>query len=81
MILPDTEKNPDRIIRLEPSPRRVRLKFGDEWIADSTEMMLMFETGHLPVYIFRSRTCGWTFFIPRITSPTASTRVRPRIGP
>ena len=49
---PGFEKNPDRIIRLEPSPRRVRLKFGDEWIADSTEMMLMFETGHLPVYYF-----------------------------
>ena len=26
---PGFEKNPDRIIRLEPSPRRVRLKFGE----------------------------------------------------
>ena len=47
--------NPDRVIRLEPSPRRVRVKFGGEWIADSTGMTLMFETGHLPVYYFPVR--------------------------
>ena len=45
-------KNPERNIHFESSPRRVRVKFGDEWIADSTEMMLMYETGHLPVYYF-----------------------------
>ena len=66
---PGFKKNPDRIICLEPSPRRVRLKFGEEWIADSTDMMLMFESVS-PYTIFRSRTYGWTFFIPRITSPT-----------
>jgi uncharacterized protein (DUF427 family) len=49
---PGFEKNPDRDIRLEPSPRRVRVRFGDKWIADSTEMMLMYESGHLPVYYF-----------------------------
>lgn len=41
-------KNPDR--RLEPSPRRV--PFGGEWVADSTNMMLMPGSRYLPVYYF-----------------------------
>ncbi len=49
---PGYQKNPDHPIRLESSPRRVRVKFGDTWIADSTDMALMFEHGHLPVYYF-----------------------------
>ena len=52
---PGFKKNPNRIVRLEPSPRRVRVKFGDEWIADSTNTVLMYETGHLPVYYFPMR--------------------------
>ena len=78
---PGFKKNPDRIICLEPSPRRVRLKFGEEWIADSTDMMLMLETGHLPVYYFPVKDVRLTFFIPRITAPTVSTRAKPRTGP
>ena len=49
---PGFAKNPDWIVLLEPSPRRVRVKFGGEWIADSTDMVLMYESGHLPVYYF-----------------------------
>ena len=41
-------RNPDR--RLEPLPRRVL--FGGERVADSTNMMLMLESRHLPVYYF-----------------------------
>jgi uncharacterized protein (DUF427 family) len=44
--------NPDYKVLLEPSPRRVRVKFGGEWIADSTKAQLLFETRHLPVYYF-----------------------------
>ena len=36
----------------EPSPRRVRVKFNGEIIADSTNAHLLFETRHLPVYYF-----------------------------
>ena len=39
-------------IDFEPSPRRVRVVFGDATIADSTAVRLMHETGHLPVYYF-----------------------------
>ena len=49
---PGYQKNPDHHIRLEPSPRRVRVKFGGEWIADSVNMRLMYEVRHLPVYYF-----------------------------
>jgi uncharacterized protein (DUF427 family) len=49
---PGYVKNPERDIHFEKSPRRVRVKFGGEWIADSTEMVLMYESGHLPVYYF-----------------------------
>lgn len=49
---PGYRKNPDHTITLEPSPRRVRVQFGGEWIADSTDMRLMYEVNHLPVYYF-----------------------------
>ncbi|MGH7073295.1 MAG: DUF427 domain-containing protein [Stellaceae bacterium] len=44
--------NPDYRILFEPSPRRVRVKFNGEIVADSTEAHLLFETRHLPVYYF-----------------------------
>ena len=49
---PSFVKNPDREIRLERSPQRVRVKYGGEWIADPVDMMLMYETGHQPLYYF-----------------------------
>jgi uncharacterized protein (DUF427 family) len=39
-------------VHVEPSPRRVRVKFNDEVIADSRRVLLLRETGHLPVYYF-----------------------------
>ena len=36
----------------EPVPQRVRALVADETIADSKRMMLLHETGHLPVYYF-----------------------------
>ena len=44
--------NPDYKILFEPSPRRVRVKFNGETVADSTNAHLLFETRHLPVYYF-----------------------------
>ncbi len=42
----------DYSIALEPSPRRVRAVIDDVVIADSIEVMLLREQGHLPVYYF-----------------------------
>jgi uncharacterized protein (DUF427 family) len=39
-------------VRLEPSPRRVRAMFGGETIADSKDVILVFESKHMPVYYF-----------------------------
>ena len=44
--------NPDYKVLLETSPRRVRVKFNGETIADSTAAQLLFETKHTPVYYF-----------------------------
>jgi uncharacterized protein (DUF427 family) len=44
--------NPDYKITFEQSPRRVRVAFNGETIADSTNAHLLFETRHLPVYYF-----------------------------
>jgi uncharacterized protein (DUF427 family) len=44
--------NPDYKVTFEASPRRVRVKFNGEWVADSTAAHLLYETRHLPVYYF-----------------------------
>jgi uncharacterized protein (DUF427 family) len=44
--------NPDYKILFERSPRRVRVVFAGETIADSSDAHLVFETRHLPVYYF-----------------------------
>jgi uncharacterized protein (DUF427 family) len=42
----------DHVLFFEDSPRRVRVVFGDETVADSRRVKLMHEKGHLPVYYF-----------------------------
>ncbi len=49
---PGFAKSPGYRVDLIPSPRRVRVRVAGEIIADSTRMMLMRETGHVPVYYF-----------------------------
>jgi uncharacterized protein (DUF427 family) len=39
-------------VRTEANPRRVRVFFGGEAVADSSSTLYLFETGHLPVYYF-----------------------------
>ncbi len=46
------DKNPDYGIEFIDSPRRVRVEFAGETIADSTKPMLMREPRHTPVYYF-----------------------------
>src|SRR4030095_8593376 len=44
-------RGPHRV-HVEPSPRRVRVIVGGENIRDSRRVLLLRETGHLPVYYF-----------------------------
>lgn len=49
---PGFAKAPDYTVRLELSPRRVRVAFGGETIVDTTRAVLMYETRHYAVYYF-----------------------------
>jgi uncharacterized protein (DUF427 family) len=57
-LLEDTDlgvpERPDRSrqIRVEQSPKRVRVVIGNVAVADSRRVLLLFEKGHLPVYYF-----------------------------
>ncbi len=37
---------------LEPTPKRIRVTFGGETIADSKSAVIMYETRHQPIYYF-----------------------------
>jgi uncharacterized protein (DUF427 family) len=41
---------PEHLLYFEPTPKRVRVEFGGETVADTTGAHLLFETGILPVY-------------------------------
>jgi uncharacterized protein (DUF427 family) len=43
---------PGRAIYLDPSPKRVRVVVAGETVADSTNVMLLHESGHQPIYYF-----------------------------
>lgn len=47
-----TDRRDERRYCVEPSPRRVRVMLGGEFVADSLRVRLLFETGRLPVYYF-----------------------------
>ena len=48
----DTQVLQPHTLYLEDSPRRVRVVFNGETVADSRRVKLLHETGHLPVYYF-----------------------------
>jgi uncharacterized protein (DUF427 family) len=43
---------PARLLYAEPLRRRMRVRFGDAWIADSEDVVLLHEPGHYPVAYF-----------------------------
>lgn len=43
---------PERMLFAEPLRRRMRVRFGGEWIADSEDVVLLHEPGHYPVAYF-----------------------------
>jgi uncharacterized protein (DUF427 family) len=49
---PGFAAHPDYRVTLEPTPRRLRVVFAGEIIADTVRGQLMHETRHLPVYYF-----------------------------
>lgn len=55
-------KSPKHIVYFDPSPKRVRVFFNDEVVADSRETRLLHETGLLPVYYFPLKDIRSEFF-------------------
>lgn len=49
---PGFAKAPDYDVHLEPSPRRLRVMFNGETVADSIRAVLMYESRQIPVYYF-----------------------------
>jgi uncharacterized protein (DUF427 family) len=47
-----TREGPAHVLYWEDSPRRVRVMFGGEIVADTRHAKLLHETGLLPVYYF-----------------------------
>ena len=43
---------PKHVAIMEPTPKRIRVLFGGEAIADSKQVLVMHETNHVPVYYF-----------------------------
>ena len=46
------EPLPARLLYAEPLRRRMRVRFGGSWIADSEDAYLLFEPGRYPVAYF-----------------------------
>src|SRR5215510_5097916 len=46
------ESLPQRLLYVEPLRRRMRVRFGGTWIADSEHVLLLFEPGRYPVAYF-----------------------------
>ena len=49
---PGFAASPGYRVDMEPFPKRIRMKIGDEVVADSTSAFLMLETNHKDVYYF-----------------------------
>ena len=49
------EPMPERLLYVEPLRRRMRVRFGGAWIADSENVLLLFEPGR-----YRSRRKKWS---------------------
>jgi len=43
------EPLPKRLLYAEPLRRRMRVRFGGTWIADSQDVLLLFEPGRYPM--------------------------------
>src|SRR5262245_56413276 len=43
---------PKRLVFAEPLRRRLRVKLADKWIADSEDVLVLYEPGHYPVAFF-----------------------------
>ena len=55
---------PDPRTEIEPSPRWVRVRFGGQFVADSRNVLLLRETGHVPIYYFPQADVHMDLLVP-----------------
>src|ERR1700754_3441186 len=70
-----SDSPPARLLYAEPLRRRMRVHFGGTWIADSEQVLLLFEPGRYPVAYFPE-----TDIAPRTLEPTNQTVQHPDLG-
>ena len=69
------ESLPQRLLYVEPLRRRMRVRFGRDWIADSERVLLLFEPGRYPVAYFPH-----TDISPEVLEPSEHTTLHPDLG-
>ncbi|WP_232667743.1 DUF427 domain-containing protein [Pseudonocardia sp. TRM90224] len=61
---------PERLLFAEPLRRRMRVRLGDEWIADSEDVVLLHEPGRYPVAYFPLADIGDGMLVPEERATT-----------
>src|SRR5262249_45185272 len=70
------EPPPKRLLYAEPLRRRMRGRFGSSWIADTGDVILLFEPAHYPMAYFKE-----TDVAPGALERTDHTTQHPDLGP
>ncbi|WP_441258560.1 DUF427 domain-containing protein [Bradyrhizobium sp. 521_C7_N1_3] len=70
------EPLPRRLLYVEPLRRRLRVRFGGSWIADSERALLLFEPGRYPVAYFPEADVS-----PHVLEPTEHITQHADLGP
>jgi uncharacterized protein (DUF427 family) len=70
------EPIPARLLYVEPLRRRMRVRFGGTWIADSEQVLLLFEPGRYPVAYFPENDIS-----PHTLESSDHTTQHPDLGP
>ncbi|MFT5392545.1 MAG: hypothetical protein ACI8PT_002743 [Gammaproteobacteria bacterium] len=58
------DKHPNYRVWLEPSPKRVRVRYNGHVLVDSVHARLLYETRHVPVYYFPREDVDWACLSP-----------------
>jgi uncharacterized protein (DUF427 family) len=61
------ESEPGYVVFTMPSPKRLRVKVGSTFVADTVEGLVMYESDHLPVYYFPMKDVDDAFLMPSST--------------
>ena len=69
------EPLPQRLLYVEPFRRRMRVRFGGVWIADSEHVLLLFEPGRYPVAYFTQADIS-----PKVLERSEHTTRHPDLG-